>query len=67
MTEKRNVFKCDKCKAIVAVLQGGDGELVCCEEKMKNVSPDEAKSLIFNMQRPEPHRLTNQTNYQLGN
>jgi len=52
MTEKRDVFKCDKCKTIVAVLQSGDGELVCCEEKMINVSPDEAKSLIFDMQRP---------------
>ena len=52
MTEKREVFKCDKCKTIVAVLEGGDGELVCCGEKMINVSPDEAKSLIFDMQRP---------------
>lgn len=52
MTEKSDVFKCEKCETIVAVLQGGDGELVCCEEKMKNVSPDEAKSLIFNMQSP---------------
>ena len=52
MTEKRDVFKCDKCKTIVAILQGGDGELVCCGEKMIDVSPDEAKSLIFDMQRP---------------
>ena len=52
MTEKRDVFKCDKCKTIVAVLQSGDGELVCCEEKMINVSPDEAKSLMFDMTRP---------------
>jgi desulfoferrodoxin-like iron-binding protein len=52
MTEKREVYKCQKCQNIVAVLQGGEGELSCCEQKMVNVTPDEAKRLIHDLQRP---------------
>ena len=52
MTEKSEVFKCKQCGAIVAVLVGGDGELTCCDNKMKEVTPVEAKKLIHNMQRP---------------
>ena len=52
MGEKNNVFKCLKCGKIVAVLQDGDGELVCCGEKMVNVTPDEGKKLIYDLQRP---------------
>lgn len=52
MTEKNDVFKCLKCKKIVTVLQAGEGDLVCCGEKMTNVTPDEGKKLIYDLQRP---------------
>ena len=52
MTNKSEVFKCMKCEAIVAVLNGGDGALSCCDNKMKEVTPDEAKRWIHGMQRP---------------
>jgi superoxide reductase len=52
MTAKNEVYKCEKCKAIIAVLQGGDGELNCCGKQMANVTPDEAKRLIHDLQRP---------------
>lgn len=34
MTEQLQVYKCDKCGAIVEVLAGGTGTLVCCQEPM---------------------------------
>lgn len=52
MMEKSEVFKCEHCEVIVAVLQGGSGELTCCDNKMKEVTPDEAKRLVHGMQRP---------------
>lgn len=52
MMEKSEVFKCENCEVIVAVLQGGRGELMCCDNKMKEVTPDEAKRLVHGMQRP---------------
>ncbi len=35
MAERLEVYKCDVCGNIVEVLDGGDGELVCCGEPMK--------------------------------
>jgi superoxide reductase len=35
MAERLEVYKCDLCGNIVEVLDGGDGELVCCGESMK--------------------------------
>jgi desulfoferrodoxin-like iron-binding protein len=52
MGKKSDVFKCMKCNKIVAILQEGEGELVCCGEKMINVTPDEGKRLIHEFQRP---------------
>jgi desulfoferrodoxin-like iron-binding protein len=52
MTEKSEVFKCNLCGAIVAVIKGGKGELTCCQEKMAEVTPDKAKKLIYGMARP---------------
>ena len=52
MTEKSDVFKCEDCGHIVAVLQRSDGTLQCCEQEMHNVTPDEAKRLTFDLQRP---------------
>jgi desulfoferrodoxin-like iron-binding protein len=52
MTTKSEVFKCKACGAIVAVIAGGKGELVCCDQKMAEVTPDKAKKLIHEMNRP---------------
>lgn len=35
MTEKHQVYKCESCGNIVAVLHAGKGELVCCGHPMK--------------------------------
>ncbi|RKZ08501.1 desulfoferrodoxin [bacterium] len=35
MTEKLQVYKCEKCGNIVEVLHEGAGQLVCCGEPMK--------------------------------
>jgi superoxide reductase len=35
MAEKLEVYICEICGNIVEVLQGGVGELVCCDEPMK--------------------------------
>jgi superoxide reductase len=35
MTERLQVYKCEKCGNIVEVLHEGAGELVCCGEPMK--------------------------------
>ncbi|MDP6380242.1 MAG: desulfoferrodoxin [Phycisphaerae bacterium] len=34
MTERLQIYKCDKCGNIVEVVHGGGGGLVCCGEKM---------------------------------
>ena len=46
MAEKLQIYKCMVCGNIVEVLHGGDGELVCCGEPMKNLvakTADEGK------------------------
>ncbi len=35
MTEKLQIYKCEKCGNIVEMLHEGKGELVCCGEPMK--------------------------------
>lgn len=35
MAEKKEIYKCEACGNIVEVLEGGDGDLVCCGEEMK--------------------------------
>lgn len=52
MTKKSDVHKCGKCGCIVAVLQGGEGNLDCCGQQMKEVTPDEARRLTHQMVRP---------------
>ncbi len=46
MAKKLQVYKCMACGNIVEVLHGGDGELVCCGQPMKNLiakTADECK------------------------
>ncbi|MFP4561965.1 MAG: desulfoferrodoxin [Spirochaetia bacterium] len=35
MAKQLEVYKCELCGNIVEVVHGGDGDLVCCGEKMK--------------------------------
>jgi len=46
MAKKGEVYKCEICGNIVAVLQGGDGDLVCCGKDMQLVSESEAKNFL---------------------
>ena len=46
MAKKLEIYKCMACGNIVEVVAGGDGELVCCGEPMKNLvakTADEGK------------------------
>jgi superoxide reductase len=33
------IYKCELCGNVVSVLEGHDGDLVCCEEEMKLLEP----------------------------
>ena len=35
MAKRRQIYKCEACGNIVEVLEGGDGQLVCCGDDMK--------------------------------
>jgi len=35
MTERDDVYKCEKCGTIVTVMHAGNGTLICCGEDMK--------------------------------
>jgi superoxide reductase len=35
MTERQQIFKCEVCGNLVALLHEGEGELVCCGQTMK--------------------------------
>lgn len=35
MTEKLQIYKCEKCGNIVEMLHGGAGDLICCGQPMK--------------------------------
>jgi superoxide reductase len=54
--KKGEVYKCEACGNVVAVLQGGDGDLVCCGEDMKLVSESDAKNFWSGL--PKPGVLT---------
>ena len=34
MADTLQIYKCDACGSIIEVLNGGDGELVCCDQPM---------------------------------
>ena len=44
--KKEKFIKCEICGNIVAVMQGGDGDLVCCGEDMLLVSESEANDFL---------------------
>ena len=38
MAKKLEIYKCEACGNIVEVLEGGEGELVCCGEPMQQMT-----------------------------
>ncbi len=38
MAKKLDVYKCMVCGILVEVLHGGDGEMVCCGQPMRNMT-----------------------------
>ena len=52
MTAKADVYKCEACGCIVNVMKGGKGDLSCCDKQLREVTPDEAKKLSFDLARP---------------
>jgi superoxide reductase len=45
MAQKGEVYKCDVCGNVVSVVIGGDGDLVCCGENMRQLSREEVSKL----------------------
>lgn len=45
MAKKGEVYKCDVCGNVVSVVQGGDGDLVCCGQNMRQLSKEEVSKL----------------------
>ena len=43
MPKKDEIYKCDVCGNVVLVLEGKDGDLVCCGENMRKLTEDEMK------------------------
>jgi superoxide reductase len=46
MAKKGEVYKCEVCGNLVAVIQGGNGDLVCCGEDMQLVNESEAEEVM---------------------
>ena len=49
---KGEIYKCEACGNVVMVLEGGDGDLVCCGEEMRLLNSDEAKAVSEKMPKP---------------
>ena len=52
MQEKGHVYKCENCEKVITIIKGGEGELACCEKKMIEVTPEDARRFTFGMQAP---------------
>jgi superoxide reductase len=50
--KKGEVYKCETCGNVVAVLQGGEGDLVCCGEEMEQVSESDAENFLSGLPKP---------------
>jgi superoxide reductase len=49
---KEEIYKCEACGNVVLVLEGGDGDLVCCGENMTLLTSDVAKAFSERMGKP---------------
>lgn len=54
MAKRDEIYKCNICGNVVLVMEGGDGDLVCCGENMHLQEPtsDVAKRVRQQMGRP---------------
>ena len=52
MASSDAVYKCEICGNVVFVLEGGDGDLVCCGQDMKKLSLQERDP--YNPRLPKP-------------
>ena len=52
MAKKGEIYKCELCGNVVYVLDGGDGDLVCCGEDMKLLNEEERKPYNPNFSKP---------------
>lgn len=52
MAKINEIYKCNLCGNVVLVLEGGDGDLVCCGEDMTLLTSDEAKAFQERMGKP---------------
>ena len=46
MAKRLEIYKCEVCGNIVEVLQGGDGELVCCDRPMELLEEQTADKTV---------------------
>jgi desulfoferrodoxin-like iron-binding protein len=49
---RNEICRCDVCGHAVFVMEGGEGDLVCCGENMKLLTSDEAKAFAQRMPKP---------------
>lgn len=52
MAVRDEIYKCEVCGNVVLVLEGGDGDLVCCGQNMNLLTSDEAKVFRDRMGKP---------------
>ena len=45
MTEKLEMYKCETCGNLVQVLLQGEGELICCGQAMKHLTPNTTENV----------------------
>ena len=38
MSQQFEIYKCEKCLALIEVLQGGAGNLICCDSPMRHMA-----------------------------
>jgi superoxide reductase len=52
MANAGEIYKCEVCGNVVFVLDGGDGDLVCCGENMKLLSEEDRKPYEGRLPKP---------------
>ncbi len=45
MTEKLEIYRCKICRNTVQIILNGEGELVCCGEKMEKLVPNTTENV----------------------
>jgi len=47
MTEKLEIYKCRHCGMVVQVLIAGEGDLVCCGDRMNRMEMNESETELY--------------------